>query len=153
MGSGAWRRRGELKFEPVCRRSADRCSKRAAQSVEKGRWQKGTKSGIHNIRGSLKLREIHRPVYPVLLSYGITMAGGNLVLGLCLGLLVYVLGLILFRLFLSPLARVPGPIIAAATGWYEFYWDCLKQGQYVFRIQEMHKKYGKGLSHILYSLI
>jgi len=81
------------------------------------------------------------------------MAGGNLVLGLCLGLLVYVLGLILFRLFLSPLARVPGPIIAAATGWYEFYWDCLKQGQYVFRIQEMHKKYGKGLSHILYSLI
>lgn len=51
--------------------------------------------------------------------------------------------LIFYRLVLHPLAKVPGPKIAALTGWYEFYWDCLKKGQYVFRIQEMHALYGK----------
>ena len=57
-------------------------------------------------------------------------------------LLVYFVCLSTYRLFLSPLAKVPGPWVAAATGWYEFYWDCLMQGQYVFKIEEMHEKYG-----------
>jgi hypothetical protein len=51
-------------------------------------------------------------------------------------------GLVVYRLIFSPLAVVPGPNIAALTGWYEFYWDCLKSGKYMFVVEEMHRKYG-----------
>ncbi|RMZ13420.1 hypothetical protein D0860_02550 [Hortaea werneckii] len=70
------------------------------------------------------------------------MATATLLLAASSLALAYGLGLIAFRLLLHPLARVPGPKIAAITGWYEFYWDCPKSGQYVFRIRDMHKRYG-----------
>ena len=47
------------------------------------------------------------------------------------------------RLFLHPLAHIPGPRLAALTWWYEFYFDVIQPGQYVFKIQELHKRYGK----------
>lgn len=52
--------------------------------------------------------------------------------------------LAIYRLCFSPLAlaRVPGPKIAAITAWYEFYWDCVQQGRYLFKIEQMHQKYG-----------
>jgi hypothetical protein len=46
------------------------------------------------------------------------------------------------RLIFHPLANVPGPRLAALTYLYEFYYDGLKQGQYVFRIDELHREYG-----------
>jgi hypothetical protein len=52
------------------------------------------------------------------------------------------LALVTYRLVLSPLAGVPGPKIAAATAWYEFYWDCAQQGRFLFKIQDMHRRYG-----------
>jgi hypothetical protein len=55
---------------------------------------------------------------------------------------VYTLSLAIYRLWLSPLSKIPGPKLAALTGLYEFYWDCLKVGQYKWRIEEMHEKYG-----------
>jgi hypothetical protein len=61
---------------------------------------------------------------------------------LLLAFLVYVTSLVIYRLFLHPLKNVPGPKIAALSSWYEFYWDCLKHGQYFRRVQEMHKEYG-----------
>ncbi|KAH7048410.1 cytochrome P450 family protein [Macrophomina phaseolina] len=54
----------------------------------------------------------------------------------------YLVWLTIYRLFISPLARFPGPKIAALTGWYEFYYDVVKQGKYVFKIKELHNKYG-----------
>lgn len=54
----------------------------------------------------------------------------------------YVLGLIAYRLWLSPLAKFPGPKLAALTGWYEIYFDAVLHGKYTFEIGRMHKKYG-----------
>ncbi|KAF1980428.1 cytochrome P450 [Bimuria novae-zelandiae CBS 107.79] len=50
--------------------------------------------------------------------------------------------LVVHRLFFSPLAKFPGPKIAAVTSWYEFYHDYFRRGKYVFTIKEMHDKYG-----------
>ena len=57
-------------------------------------------------------------------------------------ILVYTVSLAIYRLWLSPLSKIPGPKLAALTGLYEFYWDCLKVGQYKWRVEEMHAKYG-----------
>jgi hypothetical protein len=58
---------------------------------------------------------------------------------------VYSATVAFYRLFLHPLARFPGPRLAALTLWYETYYDVVQNGQYIFRIVEMHKKYGKPL--------
>jgi cytochrome P450 len=50
--------------------------------------------------------------------------------------------LAIYRLWISPLARFPGPKLAAMTMWYELYYDSFLEGQYTFRIAEMHRKYG-----------
>ncbi|KUJ12594.1 cytochrome P450 [Mollisia scopiformis] len=55
---------------------------------------------------------------------------------------VYFTTLIFYRLFLHPLAKFPGPKVAAITRYYEAYYDIVQNGQYIFRIQELHKKYG-----------
>ena len=54
---------------------------------------------------------------------------------------------IIYRLFLSPLASIPGPRLAALTSWYEFYYDVIKPGQYVFKIKDLHEEYGNDVSH------
>ena len=55
---------------------------------------------------------------------------------------LYVLGLVIHRLFLSPVAKFPGPKLAAVTGWYELYYDVVHKGKYLFEIEKMHDKYG-----------
>ncbi|RDW63133.1 cytochrome P450 [Aspergillus mulundensis] len=67
------------------------------------------------------------------------MALISLVLAL---LLTYNIALIVHRLYFSPLAKFPGSKLAAATGWYEFYFDYWKNGKYIFEIERMHKVYG-----------
>lgn len=57
-----------------------------------------------------------------------------------LGWLVYG---VIYRLFLSPLAKIPGPKLAALTSWYEFYYDVIKQGKYVWKIKDLHEEYGE----------
>jgi hypothetical protein len=49
----------------------------------------------------------------------------------------------IYRLALSPIARVPGPKLAALTTMYAAYHDVYLPGQYVFKIKELHKKYGQ----------
>ena len=61
-------------------------------------------------------------------------------------LCIYGLSLVIYRLYFDPLAGFPGPKIAAATAWYEFYHDVIRRGQYIYKIEEMHKKYGTVLS-------
>ena len=61
--------------------------------------------------------------------------------------LLYYLGLFIYRLTFDRLAKFPGPKLAAATSWYEFYYDWWCEGQYVFEIEKMHKKYGTFCLH------
>jgi len=64
-------------------------------------------------------------------------------LKLILGTLVlYALYKAVHRLLFHPLARVPGPWYAAISTFYEFWWDCPNQGKYMFKINDMHRKYG-----------
>ncbi|KIW00298.1 uncharacterized protein PV09_08188 [Verruconis gallopava] len=48
-----------------------------------------------------------------------------------------------YRLWFHPLAKFPGPKLAALTTWYEGYYDCIGyKGRYTFKLEELHKKYG-----------
>ena len=66
-----------------------------------------------------------------------------------LALAGYACWLVLYRLYLSPLARFPGPRLAAATAWYEFYYDAIQHGKYTFEIARMHKQYGTACSSLV----
>jgi hypothetical protein len=57
--------------------------------------------------------------------------------------LVYTICLSLHRLYLSPIAEFPGPKLAAASLWYEFYHDVIRGGQYTYKIEQMHDIYGR----------
>ena len=56
-----------------------------------------------------------------------------------LGWLIYG---VVYRLFLSPLAKLPGPKLAALTSWYEFYFDVIQPGKFVWKIKDLHEQYG-----------
>ncbi|KAE8359938.1 cytochrome P450 [Aspergillus caelatus] len=47
-----------------------------------------------------------------------------------------------YRLFLHPLRKFPGPKLAAISHLYEFYYDVIKGGTYVEKINRMHCAYG-----------
>lgn len=55
---------------------------------------------------------------------------------------ICILALTLSRLYLSPIAKFPGPRLAAFTFWYEFYYDVIRKGQYTWKIQQLHQRYG-----------
>jgi hypothetical protein len=48
-----------------------------------------------------------------------------------------------YHLYFHPLAKFPGPKLAAATFLYEFYYDVVKSGMYIWEIERMHERYGK----------
>ncbi|KAG5926197.1 hypothetical protein E4U42_003537 [Claviceps africana] len=58
-----------------------------------------------------------------------------------LGVLSYA-AVIAYRLCLHPLAAIPGPRLAAATSWYEFYYDVIGRGLFCWEIKRMHDRYG-----------
>jgi hypothetical protein len=64
-------------------------------------------------------------------------------------LTAYFFGILIHRLVLSPVAKYPGPKLAAATFWYEFYFDVVKRGSYFREIAKMHQKYGQLNNNLL----
>jgi hypothetical protein len=79
-----------------------------------------------------------------LLPYVLSSSNGKLAAGIVVAIAILCPLLVTtYHLFLSPLAGFPGPRIAAATGYYEFYYDLFKKGSYVFEIEKMHDKYGQ----------
>ena len=59
---------------------------------------------------------------------------------------------LLYRLYLSPIAKFPGSKLTAATGWYETYLDVFEGGQFTFKIEKWHKQYGLFHEHQFLSL-
>lgn len=53
----------------------------------------------------------------------------------------------LYDLFLHPLRNFPGPKRAAIGSLYEFYYDVVKDGTYIWQIEKMHREYGMKANH------
>ncbi|KAK7612734.1 cytochrome P450 [Phyllosticta paracitricarpa] len=57
-------------------------------------------------------------------------------------ILFYLSYLAVKRLVFSPIARFPGPKLAALTRWYEFVYDVIFIGRFNWKVDELHEKYG-----------
>ena len=57
-------------------------------------------------------------------------------------LVLYFLGLVLYRLYLHPLRRFPGPWLAAATGYYQTYYEVWRDGEFVPHVKDLHNIHG-----------
>lgn len=82
----------------------------------------------------------HRPIFGTV-NFNLSFLTTVLVSGLVL----YGLGLAVYRLYLCPQAKFPGPKLAALTHGYEAYYDILSKkggGQFTFEIKRMHEQYG-----------
>ena len=71
-----------------------------------------------------------------------SIARENMVYGLpALILLAFIIRKV-YSVYFGPLSKFQGPKLAAATLWYEFYYDVILRGNYTFKIQQLHRKYG-----------
>ncbi|KAI0205620.1 cytochrome P450 [Astrocystis sublimbata] len=75
-------------------------------------------------------------------SYGDFLAWPHIILLLIISTFCYGSMLVVYRIWLSPLASFPGPLLAGATHWYEFYYNVVHTGKYYEKIRELHLKYG-----------
>lgn len=55
---------------------------------------------------------------------------------------VFVVLRTIYRVFLHPLRKIPGPRLAAISHLYEFYYDVVKGGTFIWEIEKMHQQYG-----------
>lgn len=71
-------------------------------------------------------------------------AGGRIVdvaAGVAALILLYRAFVVIYRLFFSPLAKFPGPKLAAASSWYEAFFD-LRSKNFPDVLSSLHDKYG-----------
>lgn len=50
------------------------------------------------------------------------------------------------RLYFHPLARYPGPLLAASTLWYKAYYDIVMDGGWAEHLERLHSVYGQPFS-------
>lgn len=67
----------------------------------------------------------------------------SMLMAAIVALLSYLIVQTIYRLYFHPLSKFPGPKIAAIGRFYEFYFNVIKGGMYIWEIQRMHEKYGK----------
>jgi len=70
------------------------------------------------------------------------MSSSLMVYELLLLIVLTLLGRVLYRLTLHPLAHFPGPKLAGISGLYKFYFSVLKSGSFHLELQRLHKTYG-----------
>lgn len=66
--------------------------------------------------------------------------------GVCLIIgvaILYWISKTIYNLYFHPLRDFPGPKLAAIGCEYEFYHDVVKDGRYLWKMEEMHRKYGQ----------
>ncbi|KAF2120024.1 benzoate 4-monooxygenase cytochrome P450 [Lophiotrema nucula] len=57
--------------------------------------------------------------------------------------ILYWIAIGIYRVYLHPLSKFPGPKLAALTFWYEFYHEIYPHRlRYMWKIEELHKQYG-----------
>ncbi|KAK4182481.1 cytochrome P450 [Podospora australis] len=56
--------------------------------------------------------------------------------------LLYAAVTLIYRLYWHPLSRVPGPMAARLSGWYEFYQDLILKGHLPKAVPRLHAQYG-----------
>ncbi|KAK1723386.1 cytochrome P450 monooxygenase [Colletotrichum acutatum] len=54
----------------------------------------------------------------------------------------YVVLRCIYNFYFHPLSKIPGPWLAAMTPLCDFWYDAVKNGNYLWEIQKMHEKYG-----------
>jgi hypothetical protein len=54
----------------------------------------------------------------------------------------YVVGIVVYRLWFSPIANFPGPLLARITFGYQLYHNWFRTGFYYLEIAKMHQEYG-----------
>ncbi|KAK4869402.1 hypothetical protein LT330_005784 [Penicillium expansum] len=66
---------------------------------------------------------------------------GLIALGIC-GLVIYIAVKSIYRLYFHPLSKIPGPKLAAITSGYEFYFNVIKGGTFIWEMERLHEIYG-----------
>ncbi|CAG8906705.1 unnamed protein product [Penicillium egyptiacum] len=61
---------------------------------------------------------------------------------LIVAILLFLVGRTIYRLYIHPLSKFPGPKLAAISSIYEFYYSVLKGGMFIREMERMHEKYG-----------
>jgi hypothetical protein len=59
------------------------------------------------------------------------------------GIGAWCIGVVGYRAFFHPLAKVPGPTLAALTYLYIFYFNAGKTSRLYAHIEKLHERYGK----------
>jgi hypothetical protein len=76
---------------------------------------------------------------------------------LVLGVTIVYLGVevirIVYHLYFSPLAKFPGPTLAAITRLYELYHDGWQSGGYVRKLRDLHEEYGMYTARRIYQCL
>lgn len=57
-------------------------------------------------------------------------------------ILIWIIGHIIYRLYFHPLAKVPGPTLAAITWLYQTYYSFIGGSRFYLRIERLHRIYG-----------
>lgn len=76
------------------------------------------------------------------MAYSEGIAASAAALGAIAAAAVYLTAKIIYRLYLHPLSRFPGPRLAAATYLYGAYYDVVQEAQFVFKLDALHDTYG-----------
>lgn len=99
-----------------------------SSSIQSKIPQTGLSTYVHVLQ---RAKDMQQPNLPGLLA----------ILALCM--FIYLSSLIVYRLYLSPVAAFPGPFLARTTHWYEFYYTYIQTGMYYSKVAEFHVKYGE----------
>ena len=91
----------------------------------------------------VKIKYLHCGVEKTKMSPQVLTADNTIIILVAASIVLYILYGVIHRLYFNPLAKFPGPPLAAVTFWYEFYYDVIKRGRYTWKIAELHEKHGK----------